>query len=311
MPTIAVVTGGGSGIGAALGRALVRRGATVALADIDGDAVAMVAERLTKEGPGRAQSAVVDVRNAEGMQRLVTDSHRAYGRLDLLVNNAGVALRGEPEELHLAHWDRLIDVNLRGVIHGCHAAYPLMKDQGGGHIVNVASLAGLLPAPGWLAPYAAPKSAVVGLSLALRAAGADVGVRVSVVCPGWIDTPILTKGGPPDLPVPPSAKAATGGQGRGRLGIKLYPPDRLAEDVLREVGRNKAIIVAPRSARVMRLTGRLAPSLAYQQALLLTRALRRGPAKGAASCPEDVGRSVPQAGTARAACDPNQRREGD
>src|SRR5919202_1479823 len=104
MRPIAMVTGGGSGIGAALGRALVRRGATVVLADIDAEAAARQAASLTREGPGRAQSFAVDVCDAEAVTQLVNDTHGGHGRLDLLVNNAGVALRGEPEELHLAHW---------------------------------------------------------------------------------------------------------------------------------------------------------------------------------------------------------------
>ena len=207
MPRIAIVTGGGSGIGAALGQALVRRGAAVVLADIDEEAVTKHAELLSRDGPGTADSAVVDVRDADAVTRLIHDTDRAHGRLDLLVNNAGIAVGGEPEELLLAHWERTLDVNLRGVIHGCHAAYPVMKEQGGGHIVNVASLAGLMPGSGLIAPYTTSKYAVVGLSLALRAAGADAGVRVSAVCPGWIDTPIIDKRGPEDLPAPPSLAA--------------------------------------------------------------------------------------------------------
>jgi NAD(P)-dependent dehydrogenase (short-subunit alcohol dehydrogenase family) len=260
MPRIAIVTGGGSGIGAALGQALVRRGAAVVLADIDEEAVTKQAELLSKDGPGTADSAVVDVRDADAVTQLIRDTDRAHGRLDLLVNNAGIAVGGEPEELLLAHWERTLDVNLRGVIHGCHAAYPIMKEQGGGHIVNVASLAGLMPGTGLIAPYTTTKYAVVGLSLALRAAGADAGVRVSAVCPGWIDTPIIDKRGPEDLPAPPSLAAIETRQLLAERRIRLYPAHRLAEDVLRGVDRNKAIIIAPGSARIAALIARLAPA---------------------------------------------------
>jgi NAD(P)-dependent dehydrogenase (short-subunit alcohol dehydrogenase family) len=279
MSKIAIVTGGGSGIGAALGQALVRRGAHVTLADIDEAAVHHQAERLTAQGPGAAVAAVVDVRDSEAVTQLVNDTHAGHGRLDLMVNNAGIAVGGEPEELVLAHWNRSIDVNLRGVIHGCHAAYPLMMGQGDGHIVNVASLAGLMPGAGQMAPYAATKFAVVGLSLSLRAAGADRGVRVSVVCPGFIDTPILYKGPPEDLPVPAST-AAQPPASESLSGVRLYPPERLAEDVLRGVDRNRALILAPRSARVLALAARFAPGLTNRMMLAATRKFRERALEG-------------------------------
>jgi NAD(P)-dependent dehydrogenase (short-subunit alcohol dehydrogenase family) len=244
------------------------------LADVDGDAVTRHAALLAKEGPGSAGSALVDVRDADAVTRLVQDTDRAHGRLDLLVNNAGIGASGEPEELLHAHWDRLLDVNVRGVIYGCHAAYPLMKEQGDGHIVNVASLAGLIAGSGLTAPYTTTKFAVVGLSLALRAAGADAGVRVSVVCPDWVDTPLIDKRGPEDLPVPPSRAAVDRRQALVKQGVRLYPAERLAEDVLRGVERNKAIIIAPGSARRAVLIARLAPGLAYRKALVGTRRSR-------------------------------------
>jgi len=105
----------------------------------------------------------------------------------VMVNNAGIGVGGEASELTLAHWERVIDVNLRGVIHGVHAAYPVMIAQRSGHIVNTASLAGLMPSP-WLTPYAMTKHAVVGLTLSLRAKAAAHGVRVTAVCPGVVDT---------------------------------------------------------------------------------------------------------------------------
>ncbi len=190
---VAIVTGGGSGIGAALVRALTARGATVVIADIDEPAAKTVAAEVS------ATTAVaVDVRESGAVADLVAQVAAEHGRLDLIFNNAGIAVGGLVEELTLDHWNRVIDVNLRGVVHGVHAAYPLMLRQGHGHIVNTASLAGLMPGPS-LAPYAAAKHAVVGLSLSLRAEGASRGVRVSAVCPGFIDTPLLGRVNP-DLP---------------------------------------------------------------------------------------------------------------
>jgi NAD(P)-dependent dehydrogenase (short-subunit alcohol dehydrogenase family) len=282
MGEVAIVTGGASGIGAALGSSLVRRGAHVVLADVDGVGAARNATLFTESGPGTAESVVVDVRDARGVADLVQDTRRTHGRLDLMFNNAGIGMGGEPEELSLAHWDRVLDVNLRGVVHGCQAAYPVMTEQGSGHIVNTASMAGLVPTGGLLTPYATSKHAVVGLSLGLRAAGAGRGVHVNMVCPLYVDTPILDKKGPEDLPVPPSvANRPTVREILARRNVKPYPPERLADDVLRGVARNKAIIVAPFSAYLYWLAARLAPSaLEHRMAASTTASRRRHPTIG-------------------------------
>jgi len=158
---VAIVTGGASGIGRALGAALVARGDRVVLADVA--AAAEVADQLNAAGPGAATAAAVDVRDAAAVAHLVTETAEVHGQLDLMFNNAGIRMGGPVEELTVAHWRRAIEVNLLGVVHGVAAAYPLMLRQGHGHIVNTASLAGLVPMPG-AAPYTASKAAVVGLS---------------------------------------------------------------------------------------------------------------------------------------------------
>jgi NAD(P)-dependent dehydrogenase (short-subunit alcohol dehydrogenase family) len=184
----AIVTGGASGIGRALGQELARRGARVVLADINGQSAQAAADAMTTAG-GRARAAALDVRDADAVQRLVTETAATDGRLDYMFNNAGIALAGKTRDMTLADWNRLIDVNLRGVVHGVVAAYPVMIAQGFGHIVNTASAAGITPTPG-LTGYATTKHAVVGLSTSLRGEAARHGVRVSVLCPGLIDTPI-------------------------------------------------------------------------------------------------------------------------
>ncbi|MEX5718987.1 SDR family NAD(P)-dependent oxidoreductase [Geodermatophilus maliterrae] len=283
MPRVAIVTGGASGIGRALSASLVRRGDQVIIADVEGAAAVQVAEQLTAVGPGAASAAAVDVRDAEAVSALVTDTAARHGHLDLMFNNAGLGIGGPVEELTPAHWDRAIDVNLRGVVHGVHAAYPVMLRQGSGHIINTASLAGLLPIPG-SAPYGTTKWAVVGLSLSLRGEGAPRGVRVSVVCPGGVDTPILDKGMPPDLPRVPTAEATDTRAVITKLsGGHLYGADALAADVLRGVDRNRAIIVAPRQARIMWRLMRLSPALLMRLGAAMTaRDSDTGPARGAA-----------------------------
>jgi NAD(P)-dependent dehydrogenase (short-subunit alcohol dehydrogenase family) len=239
-------------------RALAGRGATVVIADLDETGAKSVAREVNDgaSGPDRVSAAALDVRDSEAVADLVRQVAADHGGLDFMFNNAGIAIGGLAEELTLDHWNRVIDVNVRGVVHGIHAAYPLMLAQGHGHIVNTASLAGLVPGPG-LAPYAAAKHAVVGMSLSLRAEGAGRGVRVSAICPGFVDTPLLSRVNP-DLPQ--TETGANAADLASRLG-KLYDAGSLAQDVLRGIERNKALIVAPASARFASRMARHAPGL--------------------------------------------------
>ncbi len=247
----AIVTGAGSGIGAALSRALVAAGADVLCTDIDADAAKRTANEAA--GPGSATSARLDVTDAGAVQAAVDDVVARTGRLDLMVNNAGIVWGGDTELLTLDQWNAIIDVNIRGVVHGVAAAYPVMIRQKQGHIVNTASLAGLVPA-GRLTSYAMTKHAVVGLSLALRSEAAVHGVDVLAVCPGAVETPILDKGAVGDF------------EGRsffltGMPSQTGYHPDRLAQDVLRAIEKKKGILVVPRIAYGGWLFVRLAPGL--------------------------------------------------
>ena len=199
---IAIITGGASGIGKALGTELFLLGAHVVLADVDGSDAESVAHEQTAHAStdtGSVVGAQLDVRNASEFQAVVDETIERHGRLDLLFNNAGISMGGETHDMDIAHWDRIIDVNIRGVVNGVQAAYPRMIAQGQGHIVNTASGAGLAPAPLTVA-YTTTKYAVVGLSTCLRPEAAVHGVRVSVLCPGPVDTPILDRGPPSDLP---------------------------------------------------------------------------------------------------------------
>ena len=266
----AIVTGGASGIGRAIAAALVAEGHNVTVADLNGPGAEQVAEELTKRGPGAAVAARLDVTDAVAVADLYRSVKAGMGRLDLVFNNAGIAVGGAAEELTLEHWNRAIDVNLKGVVHGVHAAYPIMLEQGFGHIVNTASLAGLVPMPMGI-PYTATKHAVVGLSLGLRAEAAGRGVRVSVICPGFVDTPLLTNINP-DLP-----KTRMSGDAREdirRAQPRLYPADKLARDIMRGVRKNRALIVAPASGRAAWRSTRLLPSGGVRAAQLFVDRLR-------------------------------------
>lgn len=249
MRRVAIVTGGASGIGRAIAAALVARGDVVTVADVDTDGAAHVAEVLSKRG--LVTAAELDVTDGGAVKDLYEGVRKAHGRLDLVFNNAGIAIAGPAEGLTLDHWNKAIDVNLLGVVHGVHAAYPMMLEQGHGHIVNTASLAGLVPMPLGI-PYTATKHAVVGLSMGLRAEGAARGVKVSVICPGFVDTPLLKN---PNPGLPPTDLSEN-----GSVPGRVYSAGALARDVLRGVDRNRAFIVAPASSRLMWRLVRLSPA---------------------------------------------------
>jgi NAD(P)-dependent dehydrogenase (short-subunit alcohol dehydrogenase family) len=247
----AIVTGAGSGIGAALCRALAAAGADVVCTDIDGDAAHHTAASLT--GPGTARAARLDVTDARAVQDVVDDVVSRTGGLDLMFNNAGITWGGDTELLTLDQWNAIIDVNIRGVVHGVAAAYPVMVRQGHGHIINTASMAGLAAA-GRITSYVMTKHAVVGLSLALRSEAAAHGVGVLAICPTAVDTPILDKGWLGDF----NGRAF---YQKGQGSKAFYSPDRLARDTLRAIEHNKALLVKPRQAHTAWLFARLAPGL--------------------------------------------------
>ena len=201
---VAVVTGGGSGIGRALAHAFARRGARIALADIEKPALDAVASELERAG-SQVLALRVDVADPRQVAQLADSVYETFGAAHVLCNNAGIAVGGRVRDLSLEEWEWALRVNLFGVIHGLHAFLPRMLESGEPcHIVNTASLAGMMSMPG-LTPYSASKYAVVAISegLAMECAGTNVGV--SVVCPGWVKTRIAEsdrhKG--PEIPVRP------------------------------------------------------------------------------------------------------------
>ena len=256
----AIVTGGASGIGRALGEALAARGVRVLLADLDGDIAEDVAAQIREAG-GDATAAQIDVSRFAPVADLVSSAAKEWGRLDYMFNNAGIAFSGGVHEQTIESWDRVIDVNLRGVVHGVQVAYPIMKEQGFGHIVNTASMAGFLPGP-LGSGYAATKHAVVGLTKSLRAEASAYGVRVSALCPGAIRTPILGGGKhgvmTPGIPRERERELMTS------LFERMSPmdPARFAKAVLRRVDRNQAFIILPTWWRLIWWMERLSPSLA-------------------------------------------------
>ncbi|MEU0213103.1 SDR family NAD(P)-dependent oxidoreductase [Streptomyces canus] len=253
---VALVTGGASGIGLALCDALADRGVTVISADLN----------PTPTTPGR-ESLLLDVTDPDAVTHTTHYVFERYQRLDLVFNNAGIVTCGATEELTLQHWQRAMDTNFYGVLHGIRACYPLMIEQGHGQIINTASLAGRV-AFGGLNPYTASKHAVVGLSLGLRAEAALHNIHVNVICPSLTDTPILDRLNPG---LPPTRLAAAVKPLMHSLHPRPYPPDRLAHHILTRLTRNKAVIIAPARARAVDRLARYAPHLTDRLNHLLTK----------------------------------------
>jgi meso-butanediol dehydrogenase/(S,S)-butanediol dehydrogenase/diacetyl reductase len=184
---VAIITGGASGIGAATARRLHGEGACVLIADVNDSLGAAFAAEL---GDGRALYRHVDVSSWEEVEAMVAGALAAFGRLDILFNNAGVGSFAATPDVSIEEWRRVIDIDLSGVFYGCRAAIPVMKAQGGGAIINTASASGMAGDYSFAA-YNAAKGGVVNYT---RAAGIDHardGIRINAVCPGPVDTPII------------------------------------------------------------------------------------------------------------------------
>lgn len=263
---VAVVTGAGSGIGRATARLLAQHGVKVHVVDINGAAAAAVAGEIGS----RATSHEVDVTQPEQLEALAEAIFAEDGRVDILHNNAGIGHGGDIESTTVEDWRRVIGVNLLGVAYGVQAFVPRLLAQGRpAVIVNTASEAGLIPIAR-MAPYCASKFGVVGMSESLDAELKPKGIRVVAVCPGIINTPIISQG-----------------IMRGQLGddhhrvVAFYEkfgasPDSVAKRVLAAIDRPKLIVPAPRShVTVPWLLHRLSPRLAQPLARQLTKVVSR------------------------------------
>lgn len=201
---VAVVTGGGAGLGAALAGRCAALGCDVVIADIDGAAAQQICGDLERSG-FRAVACTTDVSDPEAMQSLAEFCNSTFGACNYLFNNAGIAFFKPIMECTFGDWTNILSVNLLGVVNGISAFAPgMVRSSGQGHIVNIASMAGLLPLPGFGA-YVATKYAVLGLSEVLAEELSSLGVKVSVVCPGWINTRIQQQDPDAAAPVFPSA----------------------------------------------------------------------------------------------------------
>jgi len=248
---IAIVTGGGSGIGRTICTYLAERGVHVVVADRNMEG-AEETEALIRCAGGCAESLRVDVCNKGDVESLVNGVAAEHGRIDYLFNNAGVGINGEFQDLSMDHLQSVMNVNFWGTIYGCRSVYPVMMKQGFGHIINTASLAGLIPG-GLTSIYSASKHAVVGFSLTLRAEARQYGIKVSTLCPGYMRTNIQK--------TTQNVSAYMNSERNRQMNaeMKFPTPEDCIDQMMRGVRRNRGIIVTPLKHKIYWWLHRFSP----------------------------------------------------
>ncbi|MFJ8041982.1 SDR family oxidoreductase [Kitasatospora sp. NPDC096147] len=255
---LVVITGAGSGIGRATALAFAAEGARVVVADLDLESAARTAELCTLSG-GTGHAYRLDVADGPAVDAFAKQVAAEHGVPDVLVNNAGIGHSGTFLQTTEQEWQRVLDVNLWGVIHGCRAFGTLMAERGhGGHIVNLASAAAYLPSKA-LAAYATSKAAVKMLSDCLRAELASSGVGVSAICPGLVNTNITRTS-------TFSATTAEEQHAKQERASKLYarrnfPPEKVATEIVKAVRTGKPVVPVTPEAKGAYLLSRFAPGL--------------------------------------------------
>jgi len=200
---------------------------------------------------GKAEGLQLDSTQSDDVYQAVERTVLKYGRIDYIFNNAGIGVGGEMRDLGPKDWRRVMDVNFNGTLYGTVAAYHVMIEQGYGHIVNISSLAGLLPFP-VKAAYSSSKHAIIGMTTTLRAEARALGIDVSVVCPGFINTGIWEK---------TQIRRANTDEVVNMVPVRMMSPEKAAKKILGEVARKKGIIVFPLHARILWWLYRLCPGI--------------------------------------------------
>ena len=294
--SVAIITGGASGIGRALGEELARRGACeIVIADIQTAMAEDTAETIRRAG-ARATVVTTDVRDADAVESMVESAHRRAGRVDYVFNNAGTGVMGETHLLEKRDWDLTIDINVRGLVNVIRAAYPRLIAQGYGHLVNTASVAGLIGSP-FLAAYVGTKHFVVGVSKSMRIEAAEHGVRVSALCPGVVRTPLLTGGSIGRTLYEMSDARKLAWWERLRPGNV----DVFAKQTLDAVAKNEGVIILPKHNRVGVTLFRMVPGLEEKiVSRLYAKTLADFPEMRATNKPVTAAATPPLEGAARA-----------
>ena len=249
------ITGAGSGLGRAIALHYAALGARVACTDRDSATAAETLSHVEKEG-GSGLAFALDVTNEDDFVAARQKLVNAWGGVDLVVNNAGVATAGDIEQAQLADWEWVININLLGVVRGCKVFAPLLRAQKSGHIVNIASFAGIANPPG-MGSYNASKAAVIALSETLRHELAEAAVGVSVVCPAFFPTNLMN-----------SARVVQ----PGTIGLvhkwmkhSGVTAEGVAAQIARAVDQRQFMVLTHRDSRIQARLKRLMPELFYGQ----------------------------------------------
>jgi len=264
---LALVTGAGSGIGRELALQLAAAGARVVVVERERSSLNAVEKELAARG-GQAGGFALDVSDANGVERVAAEVESKLGTVDFLFNNAGIGLVGDFLATGYEQWQRILAVNVMGVVHCARAFGRAMVARGGGHIVNISSGAAYAPPP-YLAAYAASKGAVLALSQALRAELAPSGVVVTAVCPGIINTNITSSA----VRVGRAAPASVGAHGVEMYRKRGYGPDRAARAILKGIRRGPAILPVAPEAWLAWYLSRAFPSFALPRTRFAEQAL--------------------------------------
>ena len=251
---VCIVTGAASGIGRSTCEQLARHGAYVVMADINSQQLEEVVEPLLKNGL-KVKAVKLNVTDELAFKKVIEETAAEQGQLNYLFNIAGTAVLGETYDLTIDHWTKVFDVNFSGLAYGTFHAYQLMVKQGNGHIVNISSVEGVLPFPNTVA-YVGTKHAVLGLTESLWVEAADTGVDLTVICPGYISTPMLTDS---------EAINTSPANWRGSFLVVLFKilsaitPDKCAKLILKSVAKKKAIAFTPKIGWLFWLNYRIWP----------------------------------------------------
>lgn len=249
-----VITGGGSGLGRAIALRFAKEGWRIAIADINEEGAAETLELIHKAG-GSGFTEICNVREVDDFGKLAARLKAAWGGVDIVVNNAGIASAGSVVESRYSDWDSSLDINLMGVVRGCRELVPMLLEQGGGHVINTASFAAIATPPS-MAAYNVSKAAVVALSESLRAEVVDEGVHVTVACPSFFKTNLADSMISPD----PAMKWVTE-KIMERMPISA---EDVAEDIYQAVFKQRFMVITHKDARMQWRMKRMAPEYFYK-----------------------------------------------
>jgi NADP-dependent 3-hydroxy acid dehydrogenase YdfG len=249
-----VITGAGSGLGRALAVEFAKMGWRIGIAEIDSQRAAETGKLVSQHG-GKPLVVGCDVTRPEQLQHLADTLRRQWDGVDVVINNAGVAAAGYMEKIRIETWDWIINLNLKSVIYGCRTFIPLLQEQGGGHIVNVASFAGIASLPE-MSCYNVTKAGVICLSETLRTELISSKIGVSVVAPSFFKTNLMDQFTSPDSRQKQIAEAF--------FNKSLVTAEDVAKDTVKAIRKNKLYVITQWDGKFVWLSKRMTPNIYYR-----------------------------------------------